>query len=120
MLHAHNALRPIDTLPPILRKCTLIDQIRNSDIDGRGGLALEAKLAAPGHVLDGHEGAVSDDDHVKVAVGDEDALRGVDDLWEDGLDRVCGEVAFAFWAAGMIVPLLFAADEDRVGGAFGP
>ena len=63
--------------------------------------------------MDGQEGAVGDDDHVEVAVCDEDAVRGLDDLREDVLDGVGGEVAFALRAA-------VAAREDGVDGAFGP
>lgn len=113
MLHAHSPLRPIDPLIPIRRKHSLVLQIRLGNDNGRRGLGLEAQFAVPGHVLDGHEGAVCDDDHVEVAVCDEDAVRGLDDLREDVLDRVGGEVALALGAA-------VAAREDGVDGACGP
>ena len=120
MLHAHRSLRPVHAIGPVLGEHGLVLQVGFLDDDGGGGLGLEAELAVPGHVLDGEEGAVGDDDHVEVAVGDEDAVRGLDDLGEDGLDGVGGEVAFAFGAAGVVAVYLLAADEDGLGGAFGP
>ena len=113
MLDAHRALRPIDPRILIRRKHRLVLQVWLGDDNGRGGLGLEAQFAVPGHVLDGEEGAVCDDDHVEVAVRDEDAVRGLDDLREDVLDGVGGEVAFALGAG-------VAAREDGVDGAFGP
>ena len=113
MLDAHRALGPIDALIPIRCEHGLVLEIGLGDDNGGGGLGLEAEFAVPGHVLDGHEGAVCDDDHVEVAVCDEDAVRGLDDLREDVLDGVGGEVAFALRAA-------VAAREDGVDGAFGP
>ena len=81
---------------------------------------MEAKLAVPGHVLDGHEGAVCDDDHVEVPVSDEHAVRGFDDLREDMLDWISREVAFAFGSAVVVAVHFGAADEDGIDGAFGP
>ncbi len=88
MLHAHGPLRPVNAIVPVLVKHGLVLQVRQLNDDRGRRLRLEAQLAVPGHVLDGHEGAVGDDDHVEVAVGHEDAVRGFDDLGEDVLDGV--------------------------------
>ena len=81
---------------------------------------MEAQRAVPGHVLDGHEGAVGDDDHVKVTIRHEHAVRGFDDLREDVLDWIGGEVAFAFGAAIVVTVFLLSTYEDGIDGTFGP
>lgn len=73
---------------------------------------MEAELSVPGHVLYRHESSVCKDDHVVVAVADEDAICCFDDLRKDVLYRVRGEVSFPLWAA--------AADEDAILAADGP
>lgn len=120
MLYAHGSLRPIISSGPVCRKYSSIFQIRLIDDDRRKRLFLEAKLAVPCHVLDGHQGAVCDDDHVEVPVSDEHAVRGFDDLGEDMLDRIGREVAFAFGPAVVVAVLFGAADEDGIDGAFSP
>lgn len=81
---------------------------------------MEAKHAVPCHVLDGHEGAICDDDHVEVSVGHEHAVRAFDDLGENMLDWIGGKVAFAFGSAVVVAVYFGAADEDGIDGAFGP
>ena len=120
MLYAHCSLRSIISCSPVCREYSLVLQIRLRDDDGCKRLFLEAELAVPGHVLDGHEGAVCDDYHVEVPVGDEHAVRGFDDLGEDVLDWISGEVAFAFGSAVVVAVFFGAANEDGVDGAFGP
>ena len=68
---------------------------------------MEAELVVPGHVLDCEEGAVGNDDHVEVAVGDQDAVGGFDYAGEGALDGVGGGVALEFGAGVAVV-----ADED--------
>ena len=120
MLYAHCSLRPIISCSPIGREYSLVLQIRLRDDDRCERLFLEAKLAVPGHVLDGHESTVCDDYHVEVSVGDEDAVRGFDDLGEDMLNWISGEVAFAFGSAVVVAVFFGAADKDGVDGALGP
>ena len=120
MLYAHGSLRPIISCSPVCCKHGLVLQIRLRDDDRCRRLLLEAKLAVPCHVLDGHEGAVCDDDHVEVSVGDEHAVRGFDDLGENMLDWIRRKVAFAFGPAVVVAVLFGAADEDGIDGAFGP
>ena len=120
MLHAHGALRPVDSTVTVGVKHTRVFQIDFGDDNRRVRLRLEAQLAVPCHVLDGHEGTVRDDDHVEVAVGDEHAVRGFDDLREDVLDRIGREIAFAFGAAVVVAVDFDTADDDGVDGTFGP
>lgn len=120
MLHAHRPLRPVKSSSPVRREHALVLQVRLRDHNRRSGRLLEAQLAVPGHVLDGQEGAVRDDDHVKVPVRDEHAVRRLDDLREDVLYRIGGEVAFAFRAAVVVAVDFGAADEDGIDGAGGP
>lgn len=114
MLHPHRPLRPIQPLRPIRPEGILILQVRRRDHDRRARPLLEPQLPVPRHVLDREQGAVGDDDEVQVAVGDEHAVRGFDDLREDVLDGVGGEVAFGFG------PGAEAAGEDGVFAADGP
>lgn len=67
------------------------------------GLVLEALLAAPGHVLDGQEGAVVEEDEVEFAMHDDGAVEIVDDAGDDFVGGLWGGVGV----------------EDAVG-AFGP
>lgn len=120
MLHTHGPLWSIDPIISICIENGLVLQIRQRDHNGRRRLLLETQLAVPGHVLDGHEGTVCDDDHVEVPVCDEHAVRGFDHLWEDVLDRVGGEVAFTFGATVVVAVLFDTTDEDGVDGTFGP
>ena len=106
MLHAHRPLRSVHAAVPVGVEHGLVLQIELLNHDRRGGLRLEPELAVPGHVLDGEQGAVGDDDHVEVPVGDEHPVRGFDDLWQHVLDRVRGQVAFAFGAA-VVIPVYF-------------
>lgn len=120
MLYTHNPLRPIQSICAISSKNIRILQIRERNINRRSRLCLKPQLSAPSHVLDSEQGAIGDDDHIKVPIRDQHAVGGFDDLGQDFLDRVGGEVAFAFWPAGVVVSGLWAADEDAAGGAFGP
>lgn len=104
VLHAHDALRVIQAAEAVGDEGRAVQQVRERDDDGGAGLLLEAHLAVPGHVLDGEQRAVGQHDHVEVAVGDEHAVRGLDDLREDVLDRIERVVAVLLWAA--------VADED--------
>lgn len=67
---------------------------------------LETLLSAPGHVLDGEEGAVGNDDVVERAVRDHGPVQALDDGGEDGEGR----------GNAVVGP----ADEDIGGGAFFP
>lgn len=120
MLHTHCSLWPIKARGPICREHSLVLQIRLRDNDWCSWLALEAQLAIPGHVLNGHECAVRDDDHVEISVRDEHAIRGFDHLGEDVLDWIGREVAFAFGTAGVVAADFGTTDDDGVDGAFGP
>lgn len=112
MLNPHRALRILKLTPELTNKQWAVFQVREVDDDGFGRCSLEAEGAVPRHVLDGEEGAVGDDDHVEVGVGDEDSVGCFDDAREDGLDGVEGDVAAAFGAAFT--------DEDCAVAAFGP
>lgn len=120
MLHTHGPLRSVISSSPVCSEHGLVLQIRLHDHNWRGRLCLEAKLTIPGHVLNGHEGAVCDDDHVEVPIRNEHAIRGFDDLGEDVLDWIRREVAFAFGAAVVVAAYFNTADEDGVVGAFAP
>lgn len=54
-----------------------LGMIRHEEL--RAGPLLEALRAAPGHVLDHEQGAVSDEDHIESAVGHDGALEALDD-----------------------------------------
>ena len=87
VLDAHDSLRAIETFGAVLVENGLVLQVRDLDVDGRARLLLEAELAVPGHVLDGQEGAVGDEDHVVVARCDQEAVGSFDHLGDDVLDR---------------------------------
>ena len=122
MLHTHHPLRPIQPLSAITIKHRRELQIRRRDFNRRGRLRLEPQRTVPRHVLDREQGAVGDDDHVEIAIADEHAVGRFDDLWQDGLDGVGGEITFGFGAAGVVVSRagFGTADEDGIDGAFGP
>ena len=120
MLHAHHPLRSINPRGVVISKDSLILQIRFLHHNRRRRLRLEAQFAVPSHILNSEQSAIGDDDHIEVAIGDEHAVRGFDDLWQDFLYGVRGEIAFAFGAAGVVGAVFGAADEDALGGAFGP
>lgn len=78
--------------------------IRHEELLRRSG--LEALSSAPGHVLDGEEGAIGHDDVVEHAVADNGLVQALDDAGEDGeggREAVVGTV-----------------DEDVCGGTFFP
>lgn len=52
--------------------------VRNEEVVGLRR-PLEALLTAPGHVLDGDEGAIGDEEEVEEAVANDDVLGAVDD-----------------------------------------
>ena len=120
VLHAHRPLRPIEPGLPVRGEQGRVLQVRLRDDDGRRGRLLEAERAVPGHVLDGEEGPVGDDDHVQVRVGDQDPVRGFDDLGQHVLDRVHGEVPGPFGPAGVVAAYFGAADNHGIEGADGP
>ncbi len=64
---------------------------------------LEALLAAPGHVLEGEDGAVGGEEEVEVADADEGVVDGVDDVGEHavlrGAEGGVGEVGVVARAA---------------------
>lgn len=95
MLNAHNALRSIPSGNAIsrLREHIRVLQIRYRDINRGRRTLLEAKFAIPRHVLNRHEGTISYDNHIVVAVCDQHAVGGFDDLREDVLDWIRGGVA---------------------------
>lgn len=90
MLNAHNALRPVPTRYRIrvTREHVRVHQIRDRDVDRCRWGFLEAQLAVPRHVLDGHERAIGQDDHVVIPVADEDAVSGLDDLGQNMLNWI--------------------------------
>ena len=104
VLLAHDALRVVQAADAVSHVGRAVQQIRQRDDDGSAGRRLETHLAIPGHVLDGQQRAVGQHDHVEIAVGDEHAVRGLDDLREHVLDGVEREVAVLLWAG--------VADED--------
>ena len=112
MLDPHDPLRSVISPQAVPIEHSRVLQIRLGDVDRGARHLLETQHAVPRHVLDRHEGAVGQDDHVEVAVADQDAVRGLDDLRQHELDRVRGVVAFLFRAG-------VSADEDAAG-AFGP
>ena len=67
---------------------------------------LEALSAAPGHVLDREEGAISHDDVVEIAIPDHGFVQALNHTGEDGEGRWCTVVVTA--------------DEDVCGGTFFP
>ena len=105
MLDSHDPLRSIISPQAIRIEHSRVLQIRLRDIDRRARHFLEAQHAVPCHILNRHERAVGQDDHIEVAVADENAVRGLDNLWQHELDRVSRGVAFLFGAG-------ISADED--------
>jgi len=67
--------------------------IRHVEVEGRRRVRLEALFAAPGHVLDGGEGAVGHEEEVQVSAADEHVFRLVDYFWQGTEGRGRGLVA---------------------------
>ena len=113
MLNTHNTLGPIDALLAVLRINAVPLQIRNLDINRRAGALLEAQLTVPGHVLDGRQSPVRNQNHVEVATGDQKPVGSFDHLRDYLLDRHRRRVSPQH-AAGADLPVLV----GRVHGGF--
>lgn len=69
VLHAHNALVAVEAVEAARHKDVLVQQVGQSDDDGRVGGALESQPAVPRHVLDREHRAVGQEVEVECAVG---------------------------------------------------
>lgn len=98
VLNTHDTLSTIQAGGTVLSKDVGIHEIGDIDVDRLVRLFLEAKMAIPGHVLDTKERPVSYDDHVVIAVTDQDAVGALDDLGQDMFDGVGRGVALLLWA----------------------
>ena len=113
MLDPHGALGPIEARDSVRSEYSLVLQVRGGNDNWLRRGRIKAKLPVPSHVLDGQEGAVSQDNHIEVTVADEDTVGCFDDLGENFLDRIGRNVTFALFGTTFT-------DDDGVDGALGP
>lgn len=93
VLDTHDSLGSVSAGLVICFENVLVREVSDLDVDRGLGFPLEAEVTVPGHVLDCQQGAIGDDDHVKITVADEHAVRGLNNLRQNVLDRVCRRVA---------------------------